>query len=654
MIIEKIILENFKVYYGRNEIDCTVMDNFNKPLILIGGPNGTGKTSILEALKLCLFGSLNKQLLHHHGKTYNKLLNKLHNKTALKEKRNFSITIEYSENKIRGVDIFRIERKWRINDEKSYDEELSLYANDEIRSDINPSDFQLEVNETFPIGVCELLFFDSEMYNRIPNFLENGFIRSLNKFMGIDVYNQLQDDLSMVKRSHISKHDPEIEMRLKENQKTIEGAQNQINLEKKKLHNLTFANEEYQKLVNEIKNNLKKQSGQIAMFQEEIEKERNETKAKLENFRNEYKTFLSDRMPFHIASELCKDLLNQLEKETTKKNELSVRKEITNFKKKLMPFIKNEVEKSSYEKIEEKWNELRELKKSRVRIIHDLSVTESANYKSTLNRHTLNAKFDYDQIKSNITKYYNYDRSIMVKQKAYNPKGPGAELFENLNKTITKIESNKNKIDNLKNSINDLSKKLKHLKINEISIMNKSKLQNTDAKKSELIEKTSKMLIEFSSSITKVRFNKLKKVFIKTHGLLATKKDKVKDLDIDHENKKMYFIGKDGKRLDINDFSAGESEIASFSLLWAVNQTAEVKYPIITDSPFNRLDKAHRRNFIDNILKKSESQLIFLSTDQEISDIDEFGLDPYIETTLLIKHNKKTSSSKIIEAYFQA
>jgi DNA sulfur modification protein DndD len=114
----------------------------------------------------------------------------------------------------------------------------------------------------------------------------------------------------------------------------------------------------------------------------------------------------------------------------------------------------------------------------------------------------------------------------------------------------------------------------------------------------------------------------------------------------------MYFIGQNGNKLDINDFSAGESELVSFSLLWAVNETADINYPIITDSPFNRLDKTHRKNFINNILKKSKSQLIFLSTDEEISNIDEYELEPYIENTFLIKHNKKTSNSKIIEAYF--
>ena len=48
----------------------------------------------------------------------------------------------------------------------------------------------------------------------------------------------------------------------------------------------------------------------------------------------------------------------------------------------------------------------------------------------------------------------------------------------------------------------------------------------------------------------------------------------------------------------VKDFSAGESEIVAFSLLWAVNISSNKYYPIVTDSPFNRLDSDHRLNFI--------------------------------------------------------
>ena len=166
MRIHKVHLNNFKVYSGLNSIDCSVANDFEKPLVIIGGPNGAGKTSFLESLKLCFFGSQNKNLLSPFKGHYNQYLKTVHNKDAFKKGLPFSIAVEYSDDRIRDVDIFKVERSWTKKEDESYIEDLTLYANNQIRNDIAKSDFQLEINENFPIGVSELLFFDSEAFKR--------------------------------------------------------------------------------------------------------------------------------------------------------------------------------------------------------------------------------------------------------------------------------------------------------------------------------------------------------------------------------------------------------------------------------------------------------------------------------------------------------
>ena len=102
----------------------------------------------------------------------------------------------------------------------------------------------------------------------------------------------------------------------------------------------------------------------------------------------------------------------------------------------------------------------------------------------------------------------------------------------------------------------------------------------------------------------------------------------------------------------MKDFSAGESEIVAFSLLWAVNISSNKYYPIVTDSPLNRLESDHRLNFINNILKKSKHQFIFLSTNEEIGNIDDYGINNYVSKTYLIEYDKKSKTSSFKESYF--
>ena len=53
MIIKRLRLHNFGVYAGDNEFLFTN----NKPIVLVGGMNGRGKTTFLEAVLLALYGS---------------------------------------------------------------------------------------------------------------------------------------------------------------------------------------------------------------------------------------------------------------------------------------------------------------------------------------------------------------------------------------------------------------------------------------------------------------------------------------------------------------------------------------------------------------------------------------------------------------------
>ncbi|ANV89128.1 hypothetical protein AWQ22_16190 (plasmid) [Picosynechococcus sp. PCC 7117] len=54
MIFKTLILENFGPYSGRQTLDLTPTET--SPIILIGGMNGGGKTTLMDALRLVLYG----------------------------------------------------------------------------------------------------------------------------------------------------------------------------------------------------------------------------------------------------------------------------------------------------------------------------------------------------------------------------------------------------------------------------------------------------------------------------------------------------------------------------------------------------------------------------------------------------------------------
>ena len=54
MILRSLTLTDFGTYRAENRIDLTPEPE--RPIVLVGGSNGSGKTTILEAILLCLHG----------------------------------------------------------------------------------------------------------------------------------------------------------------------------------------------------------------------------------------------------------------------------------------------------------------------------------------------------------------------------------------------------------------------------------------------------------------------------------------------------------------------------------------------------------------------------------------------------------------------
>ena len=106
-------VENFGVFKGKHTFDLrTNNEDEPKPLIIFGGLNGSGKTSLFEGFKLCIYGSLFKgyRFSRRNYETY--LLSRVHlgNNQLISGRTSVSLKFDHSHLGKRSE--YTVERSW--------------------------------------------------------------------------------------------------------------------------------------------------------------------------------------------------------------------------------------------------------------------------------------------------------------------------------------------------------------------------------------------------------------------------------------------------------------------------------------------------------------------------------------------------------------
>ena len=197
MIFKTLTLNNFRVFNGQTTIDLNPRKEgmFERPIILFGGLNGAGKTSILTAIRLALLG---KRALGAviTKKDYLSYLNEQTNKTAIKTHQDAegSITLSFSHTHQGKHNLYEVTRKWQLEG----DEKLTLTINGEQDTSLNSEQVQAFLHEIVPPGIGDLFFFDGEKIAELAEDDTGSYLKeAVQKLLGIDIINRLSNDLDI-------------------------------------------------------------------------------------------------------------------------------------------------------------------------------------------------------------------------------------------------------------------------------------------------------------------------------------------------------------------------------------------------------------------------------------------------------------------------
>ncbi len=99
--------------------------------------------------------------------------------------------------------------------------------------------------------------------------------------------------------------------------------------------------------------------------------------------------------------------------------------------------------------------------------------------------------------------------------------------------------------------------------------------------------------------------------------------------------------------------SAGERQLLAIAILWGLADSSGKELPTIIDTPMGRLDGEHRTRLIEQYFPNAASQVILLSTDEEIYGRYYNKLKSFIAQEYHIEYDEKEETSYFSKGYLE-
>jgi DNA sulfur modification protein DndD len=198
MILEQLTVRDFCLYRGRQVFDLTPGRRGGKalPIVLFGGINGGGKTTLFDAIQLALYGPRARCSKRANLAYEDFLRQSVHHGVAETEGAGVTLAFRYATD---GQDHrYEVRRAWQV-EEGRFRESLSVYQ-DGLYSTALTSNWPQVVEELIPLEISQLFFFDGEKIRALAEDSSSSAAlgAAVKALLGLDLVERLIADATVL------------------------------------------------------------------------------------------------------------------------------------------------------------------------------------------------------------------------------------------------------------------------------------------------------------------------------------------------------------------------------------------------------------------------------------------------------------------------
>ena len=659
MKFNKLTIENYKSFQFPTVIHFP-QSGEGKSIFLVGGMNGAGKTSIMEAINICLYGAKSDWLYKYINR---KELSKGNAYVS------FELELETDEH-----ETILIHRSWSVGatDKPQYkdlEEKLVVVKDGKRVSVQNKEMWQDFINATIPKSITQFFFFDGEKIQEIAadDHSEVRLQTSLEAALGIQYISRLANDILYLKQEErkgfVEISDEDIEYKESE----LKKEQRKLQSKKQERDDLNSELENFKKEKDEAQERFKaifSIDAETSEIVKQKEKKRIQLSNKANQLENQIRTLNEQFLPWAMAGKLFESVKTQIETErdSLKQNALAsnakeLAKQIVDRLEKPDPIIEKPLSNEQKTKLEERvYNLLAQNKGSEdIRKFLNLSERDAAK---VLNRIEEIEQSDVMQLEQLLKEKEELDAEIRSIENSFSNTASESEkeLFETLQNTIESCQTQIGRISVRHSNVNEeivmIENRIKDI---ELAINKLYEKHNVSKERADFIQECDAIANLLNTYIVKLRKAKVQMLQEKTfemYKMLSSKSGLIRDLEINDKTYEIIIRDRSGHEMKKSGLSAGEKEVFAVSLLWGLAQTSQLHLPIIIDTPLSRLDSVHRDNIVNHYFPNAADQVIILSTDTEVDSNYFKNLEPHLTGAARLEFSQINEITTVKEGYF--
>lgn len=665
MLLQKIILENYGLFAGKIEFDLAPRIRYRKerPIILFGGKNGAGKTTILEAIRLVLYGKaiLGNRVTKDEYETF--LHGRIHTgNNELLEPTYARVSITFEHVEIGEKKQYVVERAWTKKNNTGVKEFLKIKVNGKAMEKVTPGFWRGFIEDIIPERLSQLFFFDGEKIRGLADDESNSHVLadSIKMLLGLDIVERLKTDLEIYSTREARKRSDA------KSKRAWDTAEKQIrNLKKnirRDLDELAHIRTILDGILADIRNREKRlhQEGHLfATKRDNLTNKKTEIAAKIKDFEEKIRFECEKTYPFSLCPTMGKLLMKQLRSEEETKRLSLLKDELTDFhdavvitlaedeiipadlRKKITLIIQKAINKKTDISIHpDAVPVLHEFSTSDVRRISDL-ISDSEERAITVHKTSEALQIMQNKLRD------------IVKELTRGPDEAQVQAtFTEISSLNQRLGEFQQKEKNQQKEIKTKEYNLKALQREQNRYLDQQVARKDFKDRQSKIDTIQATLDAYLEKITASKIKQLCQTVVQGFNSLSHKGNIIKDIKIDPDNFTTTLYDQAEKPKPQESLSSAEKQLLAIAMLWGLAKTSGRPLPVVIDTPLGRLDSDHRSNLINNYFPHASHQVILLSTDTEVDQQLYRELSPNISHCYHLVYDGESNSTKVREEYF--